>query len=188
MAVRCKLSKSQAERPGSWASLFMWLASSQGWCFSAGWNFRAFLNVWIIFVYVYVVQAFNWCVTMGTMLLYRFSAFAAFFSNFPAKYFAVYHVEVGWRQYCETCLDRPLSQETTCLKGPLIRSRRFYILFHLNLSWKTTGLERPTIFLCLMGWCLKTGSTVLRFFLSRYPADQWSKPAEIIHGTSASEV
>ena len=46
------------------------------------------------------------------------------------------------QMYSETCLERPLPLETTCLKRPHISGRKFYISIQLNLWPKTTCLER----------------------------------------------
>ncbi len=45
--------------------------------------------------------------------------------------------------YSETCLERPLPWETTCLEGPPVWGRKSHIPVYMNLSPKTTCLERP---------------------------------------------
>ena len=45
--------------------------------------------------------------------------------------------------YSETCLERPLLWETTCIEGPHIPGRRSHISVWWNLSPKTTFLEKP---------------------------------------------
>ncbi len=63
--------------------------------------------------------------------------------------------------YSETCFERPLPWEITCLEGLHFPGRRSYISMQLNLSPpKTTWLERP-YFLWPMGRSFKTGSTVV---------------------------
>ncbi len=44
--------------------------------------------------------------------------------------------------YSETCLERPLSWETTCLEWPHIPGGRFPTTVQVNLSPKTTCLDR----------------------------------------------
>ena len=49
-------------------------------------------------------------------------------------------------EYNETCLERPLPWETTCLEGPQSPVRRSHISLQLNLSPKITCFERPYLY------------------------------------------
>ncbi len=57
---------------------------------------------------------------------------------------AILHRQHGQNMaYSETCWERPLPWETTCLGRPHICGRKTYISIQVNLSPETTCLDRP---------------------------------------------
>ncbi len=76
------------------------------------------------------------------------------------------HCKSNHRQrnrYSETRLETPLPWETTCLEGPPVLHRRFYI-FSVNYPVTKDHLSWETTFLWPVRWSFKTGSTVYLVF------------------------